>query len=300
MAGGGAFRQPQLQLLLPGCTRSCIGRAPASRVCSCTQPHPATPTPAARPPPAAAVGPVTHTCLRCEPQLPLPFRLVPRCARRARVAAIGAGAGLWPEVAKGLPGRTSKSCAERCAHARARASGVPALPAHRASSTAAALARPERSLSAPAAVDVYRQQSKPVRALARSAAVHSRRSATPPHAPSRRWPVRAHTHTHRWQTHLNPAYVRSSEQEFSEWEIAVMIRVRVCACVCACACCVAAVWHTPACPVGAWAVRRCWLVLLACSPTPCAPPPTHTRARARTVTRTAGLPPARQQLAQGV
>lgn len=58
---------------------------------------------------------------------------------RARVAAIGAGAGLWPEVAKGLPGRTSKSCAER------------------------------------------------------------------------------------WQTHLNPAYVRSSEQEFSDWEIAVMI-----------------------------------------------------------------------------
>lgn len=34
---------------------------------------------------------------------------------RARVAAIGAGAGLWPEVAKGLPGRTSKSCAERWA-----------------------------------------------------------------------------------------------------------------------------------------------------------------------------------------
>lgn len=37
------------------------------------------------------------------------------CWCRARVAAIGAGAGLWPEVAKGLPGRTSKSCAERCA-----------------------------------------------------------------------------------------------------------------------------------------------------------------------------------------
>jgi hypothetical protein len=31
----------------------------------------------------------------------------------------------------------------------------------------------------------------------------------------------------RWQTHLNPAYVRSSEQEFSEWEIAVMILVSV-------------------------------------------------------------------------
>jgi hypothetical protein len=29
----------------------------------------------------------------------------------------------------------------------------------------------------------------------------------------------------RWQTHLNPAYVRSSEQEFSDWEIAVMILV---------------------------------------------------------------------------
>jgi hypothetical protein len=32
----------------------------------------------------------------------------------------------------------------------------------------------------------------------------------------------------RWQTHLNPAYVRSSEQEFSDWEIAVMILVSWC------------------------------------------------------------------------